>query len=91
MGEVKHTPGPWAYCDDGEIYHADEDGVLPRIATIDMDNVSPEQAEADCRLIAAAPDMLAALKVVAGSGNFRCFEDAEWDIVNSAIAAAEGR
>jgi hypothetical protein len=39
----------------------------------------------------AASDMLAALKVVAGSDNWRCFVDEEWDIVNAAIAKAEGR
>lgn len=59
--EAKFTPSPWAYVDDGEIYHADAEGVFPRIATVDMGNVSAEQAEADCRLITAAPDLYAAL------------------------------
>lgn len=47
--------------------------------------------EAVLRLIAAAPELLEALKVVAGGDNWRCFKDEEWDIVNAAIAKAEGR
>lgn len=39
---------------------------------------------------AAAPDMLAALKLVADSGKFSCFDDSAWDAVNDAIAKAEG-
>ena len=48
-------------------------------------------SETDARLIAAAPELLEALKIVAGSENWRCSEDGEWDIVNAAIAKAEGR
>ncbi len=58
----KHTPGPWAYePTSGAIYYADGD-VEPEIAVIDQDNMSSEQADADGRLIAAAPDLLAALR-----------------------------
>lgn len=42
------------------------------------------------RMEAAAPDMLAALKLVADSGKFSCFDDSAWDAVNDAIAKAEG-
>jgi hypothetical protein len=31
------------------------------------------------------------MRVVAGGDNWRCFVDEEWDIVNDAIAKAEGR
>lgn len=54
---------------------------------------APDTAQtqwANARLIAAAPDMLAALKLVADSGKFSCFDDLAWDAVNGAIAKAEG-
>lgn len=53
----------------------------------------PDEAEqlANARLIAAAPDMLEALKLVADSGKFSCFDDLAWDAVNGAIAKAEAR
>lgn len=60
MSEMKHTPGPWAYePTNGAIYFADGD-VEPIIAGINQDNTSEEQADADGRLIAAAPDLVAA-------------------------------
>lgn len=62
MTTSKHTPGPWAY-DPAElrIYYADGD-VEPTVAYVEYDNSSEAQAEADARLIAAAPELLAALK-----------------------------
>lgn len=50
-----------------------------------------EMADANARLIAAAPELLEALKLVASSGKFTCFDDAGWDAVNDAIAKTEGR
>ena len=79
----KHTPGPWTFVHEGGIdggyfIDAKEDVVvLPR----------GRLNEADARLIAAAPDLLAALKAV--------MEAAEkWspaiDQGRAAIAKAEG-
>lgn len=60
-----HTPGPWGYnTENGEIFYDDGD-VLPRIADVDLSNLcdtSEAQGHADGHLIAAAPDMLAALQ-----------------------------
>jgi hypothetical protein len=60
--DAKHTPGPWVAADvDGagwvDIYTLDEDGYrsLPFAACKHFD------VEANAQLIAAAPDMLAAL------------------------------
>lgn len=91
MSAAKHTPGPWAYDQaGGEVYYADGD-VEPVIAGIEQDGTSEEQADADGRLIAAAPDLLDAC------------ERAEWwlsthpegsamrDVLRAAIAKAEGR
>lgn len=60
-----HTPGPWKVTDRFEI-SVDDGDVQPLIATVNADStsVSEEQAEADARLIAAAPLLLAALQSV---------------------------
>lgn len=59
--QLKHTPGPWAFdIDRFEVVTGDD--VSARIATVDADNAMHETALADLKLIAAAPDMLAALR-----------------------------
>lgn len=56
----RHTKGPLAYDPaTGDIVRIDND-VMPRVAWID-DNCSKKQRDADGRLFAAAPQMLAAL------------------------------
>ena len=51
-----HTPGPWAFSlEDGEVYS------IPEYASVAMVLMS-NQGVANARLIAAAPDLLAALK-----------------------------
>ena len=63
----EHTPGPWhANESTGEISFADGD-VQPGIAQVRCDNTSDGQFIADCRLIAAAPDMLAFIQRVAAT------------------------
>ena len=102
----KHTPGPWTVISKQysflvnqgrkrssiEICHGDTDINIPLYGT-------REQAEADARLIAAAPDMLVALKMafkipkpwIMGG---RTITEEEWnaavDAVTAAIAKAEG-
>ena len=60
----QHTPGPWIYDKEtGEVF-TDEKYVQPRVAQVDLDNVTDiEQGHADGCLIAAAPDLLEALEV----------------------------
>ena len=66
---MKHTPGPWfqgtgnyEYCVyDKRVWinqDGSRDGETPNLVVV----VSPEDAIADARLIAAAPDLLDALK-----------------------------
>jgi hypothetical protein len=70
--ETGHTPGPWHFS-HGRSNHADStDGVLGAVETVDgwyvcdvwADCVEEHdyEPEANARLIAAAPDLLAALK-----------------------------
>ena len=57
-----HTPGPWhstQELDEGRFYILTEDGSY--IANVDMAGLDP-RCESDARLIAAAPDLLAALE-----------------------------
>lgn len=56
MSAPKHTAGPWAYLDIGEVVREDDFDVT--VATLDYGR---ENAEADGSLIAAAPDLLEAL------------------------------
>lgn len=61
MSEVKHTPGPWRYgaasLYDG--FYIAPDARLPTLAAV---HNFPGHAEANARLIAAAPELLSALK-----------------------------
>ena len=63
--DAKHTPGPWRLSEnsDGTItIHATDEGGC-RVAEVDTENVDDHSiALADARLIAAAPDLLAALR-----------------------------
>jgi len=88
---IKHTPGPWIIhrCEDGsnEIYAIGS-------CTSDGDNIL-NVSESDARLIAAAPELLDALKAIVYG---LCKEDEEGliehteQITNArkAIAEAEG-
>lgn len=70
MSESKHTPGPWIF--DGDlVWAASIDGYVANTRTEDMtsgENIAKrdalEQIEANARLIAAAPDLLDALKSI---------------------------
>jgi hypothetical protein len=68
MTDTKHTPGPWAVCPDGRltpgatvpVYSAsDAEGLRLTVALVRT--IGPE-GDADARLIAAAPELLAALE-----------------------------
>jgi hypothetical protein len=75
----------------------DRDGedVLARIAVVDCDNTEPTQAAADAALIAAAPDMLAALiaaaPILRWAAERRADASGPQEAVRLAIAKAEGR
>ncbi len=95
----KHTPGPWEIApskrsDNYCIYAIDRQYGIGEAWNLNGES----QNEANARLIAAAPDMLAALRYV----EMRCVSDAAYphssiedrrmrDLVVAAIARAEGR
>ena len=87
-----HTPGPWSVGDDAG------NGVVP-LADVPVPDVVvamlPSTHHANARLIAAAPDLLAALKQVVSSAfphpvNHPTMT-AAWKVAQAAIAKAEGR
>ena len=88
-----HTPGPWAAVRtpasgyfDWHVHAKSGPGRLMQIG-IDTDNT-----EADARLIAAAPDLLAALERLLACYSVSHSPDARqscWDQARAAIAAAK--
>lgn len=88
-----HTPGPWLVLRDPEVggpLVATED-----VAIADVMEMEGGMSEANARLIAAAPDLLAALRQVVESAYPNPDEHptmtAAWRVAEAAIAKAEGR
>lgn len=84
----KHTPGPWTQEHDGAV-------VIGRRVVIPVngcgpDGVSRKEREANARLIAAAPDLLAACNLASKSCGFLGLNSAAQKNILSAIAKAEG-
>ena len=79
-----HTPGPWVQFADGgktvAIMPAMREGTIAAFEP-------PYPTDADCHLIAAAPDLLAALKQVVGVADRKTDE---FDAARAAIAKASG-
>lgn len=96
MSESKHTPGPWK-----SFQRLSQDG-LPEIV-VTAENGCPiavvsnhAEFKANTRLIAAAPELLEALKVCAAliniqNGNLHQDVNAILDVTKAAVAKAEGR
>jgi len=100
----KHTPGPWTViavdgiCEEGGDEFNVENSDGETVATI-SGSESEEQAEATARLIAAAPELLAALELIVteawapakpySSNSY--LPEHFIDIARSAIAKAKGQ
>jgi hypothetical protein len=63
MSATKHTPGPWRWANDGGDGYAIHSSSKKMSATVALvtARVGSETAIADSRVLAAAPEMLAAL------------------------------
>lgn len=89
----KHTPGPWRSCERGDYsdYHGASVVIVSPVADMRVAVVhhhGTSEADANASLIAAAPELLAALKEVVRISNRN---HAAWDKARAAIAKAEGR
>ena len=90
-----HTPGPWAYDkDSNEIFSCNEAHGCGWVALVkgNDSNGQPlpeEERQANAKLIAAAPELLAALRWIASNGYTAQAADMI-DHSRAAIAKAEG-
>lgn len=102
-GAAEHTPGPWhRNIPPATKYNTVFAGRNTHIAHLNRIGLSPEEVEANCNLIAAAPEMLEAAKrtvlLIATVRNICGDKTAEWLMEQEsyklsvvAIAKAEGR
>lgn len=100
MNEAKHTPGPWCTHRNGfsSVYIEARvgGGMLQEVACCGPTNEGSDQQEANARLIAAAPELLDALRglLALEEENLRGYDDidvcAEVQFARAAIAKAEG-
>ena len=95
---MAHTPGPWKVADRFYVWTDDDVGCeVAKVCDENLDEDMLGQADADARLIAAAPELLEALIAAKGTIEYllansdngpaeNCIE-----IIAAAIANAEGR
>jgi hypothetical protein len=89
---AKHTPGPWKSNGANQVFGGAYSGLIATVTS----TANPEICEADARLIAAAPELLEALKRIAyepqGKADASHAEvlKAVEKIAKQAIAKAEG-
>lgn len=99
--KAKHTPGPWIVDrdkDDTEILGPKLRGERPRIATVDVDFfyaftgviAATDECMANASLIAAAPDLLAALEDIVLKAEVTGLDDRRMGRARAAIAKARG-
>ena len=88
---MSHTPGPWSIDKYDAIVHSEGERVVVNGVqwTQTSDPALREQYKANQRLVAAAPDLLAALKDMVDI--FDGYQGAQWKYAKSVIAKAEGR
>lgn len=70
---MKYTKGPWTMPDTGDKVWAKELEIPEPQVWVDYDDVDREEAEANCRLIVCAPELLESLKTLIDvcDGNYR--------------------
>lgn len=92
----KHTPGPWIVLDGEITFEGEDSDVVIAIVNDGYKSPSVAESEANARLIAVAPDMLAALKEcalqIAQTHNRKLTSDEQiaLDNARAAIAKATG-
>lgn len=97
---TKHTPGPWAITrystSDGQLRIVTDDNQALPLASVNYgDGITMKTTAANARLIAAAPDLLEALKKVLAFAEAPVSMSADHDgilaEVRAAIAKATGK
>ena len=87
---AQFTPGPWDCDNDWAVGKRAINGSLDLIANLSY-SCFQEAKQADAHLIAAAPAMYEALLTMRTYLEQVQGKDDEWDIVNAALAQAEGK
>ncbi len=99
MSDTKHTPGPWRV-QNGSVYALAPDGSFGSLPVAHMDRdpgngTRPVERDANARLIAAAPEMVEALRgaleVLDGRANDFSSKSEACKACRAAIRKAEGR
>jgi hypothetical protein len=86
---VKHTPGPWIIDGYGTIKAPNHETVL--VEGVALPSVSTVESIANTHLVAAAPDLLEALKaLVANLSDGDFISETRIDAARAAIAKATG-
>jgi hypothetical protein len=104
---MKHTPGPWAlHIDELAVFGAEPDRQQVVDCVVSSPNLTDAERKANARLIAAAPELLAALHVAvrtirtwhgmdlgaAEEPMWQTYQESpEMKVITSAIAKAEGQ
>lgn len=90
---VQHTPGPWTV--DSQRPDLSRELCVWAgdviVAEATQDHNTPEQAQANACLIAAAPDLLATLRHIEAEAGISLDYDTIAEVAQAAIAKAEGR
>lgn len=94
MTETRHTPGPWGYVYDGSSTWSVGPYDDPQVGSVlTVYDRKDDRARANARLIAAAPDMLTALRAIKAScptdPDVSADFNAAWGLLEAAIARAE--
>ncbi|MFN7834823.1 MAG: hypothetical protein ACK5NY_03395 [Burkholderiaceae bacterium] len=92
MSTIRHTPGPWEIDEPHQVWAESIGEYVAITAQIeDHETVPQDQAEANAKLIAAAPDLLEALKLIVLADRW-CPTGSKAEVLaRAAIAKAEGK
>jgi hypothetical protein len=100
MNAIQHTPGPWAAPSDhsyGDIGIVADSRLLAMVTNDEDQPIADSEQMANARLMAAAPELLAAISTLVGIAETDCMDDKSnvWRsamiAADAAIAKAEGR
>jgi len=90
---IKHTPGPWTAIDvEGNPSRSFTIDAGVHIGSLAVWPVAADEMQANARLIASAPDLLAALQSIVASADANCGDSLAnaIDTARAAIAKAGG-
>jgi hypothetical protein len=92
MSNTKHTPGPWMVDRPGTLFHIRTmDEINGTVATCDPCDFATQEQLANARLIAAAPELLEALRELVESVAISDPGVYDLDAARAAIAKATGQ